>query len=595
MLLLHEDASEHFPDGASHSDALASTASSVSAPYVPHSVCSSANPSVSSLPARPVSSNVSASGTSASHACSVSPTSPSSCHHCAHSMTGQTSRSFKKAVSDAAGTQNDNAEQAEGNGNGSTSQKGSTSSTNTGNSSNLANYGTSNPFSSSSPAVSPALQQAIRNLQRDVAQLQREHAQRLCIAHHMSSATTRAAHAFMPSLTAAPMCSAPAAPPSTAATPMHAAPVAGSETPALLRRLSPESQHPYWDSYQQCRLRTLLLISRWLLCSILGVDSHPCSDLVFPWGGVATLVRSTLNARVCNDFSGPDLLTVEINSTLFMNTYVLPQCSHLDWHDWMDTDLFDFLCSKIKLTHEQGYPLIVIGDFNAHTGISRASADHPVRISLDSKAPDNHGKCLLECLGTCNTVILNGSEGVPGHHFSFTEHSNTGKNDDGETVYNSSVIDYALASYECCLFITDFSISECTDWSDHSYLTLSLILPGGSGNSHAFSSHHHRPKFNTPLVTHLNHLLDDILHTNPPSLPDQWHKIYGLASLLPSPILMVPAITLFILTLLLVPASFWVMEMSSTALNVLLESNPLSVHNSTPSFSLIGCFSSKCS
>ncbi|KAF5331291.1 hypothetical protein D9758_018496 [Tetrapyrgos nigripes] len=214
-----------------------------------------------------------------------------------------------------------------------------------------------------------------------------------------------------------------------------------------------------------------------------------------------------------------------------MNTYVLPHRSRLDWHDWTDMDPFDFLCSKIKLAHEQGYPLIVIGDFNACTGISRASTNHPIHISLDSKTPDNRGKCLLECLGACNTVILNGSDSIPGHHFSFTEHNNAGKDNNGETVYNSSVIDYALASYECCPFITDFSISEHTDWSDHSYLTLSLILPGGSGNSHTFTSRHQRPKFHTLLVTHLDHLLDEILHDDPPSLPDEWHKIHGLASL----------------------------------------------------------------
>ncbi|KAF5341589.1 hypothetical protein D9758_014049 [Tetrapyrgos nigripes] len=39
------------------------------------------------------------------------------------------------------------------------------------------------------------------------------------------------------------------------------------------------------------------------------------------------------------------------------------------------------------------------------------------------------------------------------------------------------------------------------------------------------------PKFHTPLVTHLDRLLNKILHDDPPSLPDEWHKIYGLASL----------------------------------------------------------------
>ncbi|KAF5347852.1 hypothetical protein D9758_013839 [Tetrapyrgos nigripes] len=170
--------------------------------------------------------------------------------------------------------------------------------------------------------------------------------------------------------------------------------------------------------------------------------NHVRSDLASPWGGVATLVSMPI--------------------TLLMNSYVLPHCSRLDWHDWTNTDPFKLLCSKIHLAHEQGYPLIAIGDLNACTGISCASPDHPVHISLDSKS-DNHGKRLLECLGACNTVILNGAEGIPGHHFTPTEHHNTGTNDHGNTNYHSSVIDYALASYECSPFITNFSISDCTD------------------------------------------------------------------------------------------------------------------------------------
>ncbi|KAF5331289.1 hypothetical protein D9758_018494 [Tetrapyrgos nigripes] len=190
--------------------------------------------------------------------------------------------------------------------------------------------------------------------------------------------------------------------------------------------------------------------------------SRPCSDLAFLWGGVATLLRS-------------DLLTVEIN---------------------------------------------VMGDFNARTGISRASTDHPIRISLDSKAPGNRGKRLLECLGACNTVILNGSDGVPGHHFSFTEHSNAGKNNDGKIVYNSSVIDYALASYECC------SLTLVQYWLTHLYHLFALflrlwLLCGGLRGIQSLSE---------PVLD-----IDEILHTDPPSLPDQWHKIYGLASLPPSP------------------------------------------------------------
>ncbi|KAF5364462.1 hypothetical protein D9758_010703 [Tetrapyrgos nigripes] len=155
------------------------------------------------------------------------------------------------------------------------------------------------------------------------------------------------------------------------------------------------------------------------------------SDLAFPWDGVATLVHSSLNACMRDDFSGPNLLTVEVNSTLIMNSYVLPQCSHLE------TEPFEFLCSKIKLANEQGYPLIVMGDLNARTGLTRVSDSHPLHISLDSKPPDTCGKHLLKFLTSCDMVILNGSEGIPGDHFDFTEHHNAGTDTNSETMSRS--------------------------------------------------------------------------------------------------------------------------------------------------------------
>ncbi|KAF5335018.1 hypothetical protein D9758_016189 [Tetrapyrgos nigripes] len=146
--------------------------------------------------------------------------------------------------------------------------------------------------------------------------------------------------------------------------------------------------------------------------------SHACAhlDLAHPWGDVAISVCSYLNPHVHDDFSRPDLLTIEVNGTLLMNTYVLPHRSHLNWRDWTNIDPWLFLLSKICL------PLILLGDLNACTSFSWGSPNHPTQISLDSKQPDKHGKQLLQCLAACDTFILNGSEGIPGDHFSCTEH-----------------------------------------------------------------------------------------------------------------------------------------------------------------------------
>ncbi|KAF5349812.1 hypothetical protein D9758_010234 [Tetrapyrgos nigripes] len=116
--------------------------------------------------------------------------------------------------------------------------------------------------------------------------------------------------------------------------------------------------------------------------------ARACSDLAHPWGGVATFVRSHLNPHVRDDFSRLDLLTIEVNGTLLMNTYVLPHRSRLNWRDWTNIDPWLFLLSKIHLANEQGLPLILLGDLNACTGFSQASPNHPTCISLDSKQPD---------------------------------------------------------------------------------------------------------------------------------------------------------------------------------------------------------------
>ncbi|KAF5336643.1 hypothetical protein D9758_015929 [Tetrapyrgos nigripes] len=214
-----------------------------------------------------------------------------------------------------------------------------------------------------------------------------------------------------------------------------------------------------------------------------------------------------------------------------MNVYVLPARSQLRWEDWMTTEPFHFLCTKIRLAHELSYPLIVMGDLNARTGISHASEQHPFRISLDSKPSDSRGKQLLQCLDACDVFILNGAESIPGDHFHFTEHHNAGKDDQGENIYQCTVIDYALASMECSPFITNFEVSPRTDWSDHSFLSLSIILPGGPPSLPSSSYSHLRPKFHTPLVSELDQLLDHLMKQPFPSLEEQWSNIYGLATL----------------------------------------------------------------
>ncbi|KAL0564457.1 hypothetical protein V5O48_017589 [Marasmius crinis-equi] len=55
------------------------------------------------------------------------------------------------------------------------------------------------------------------------------------------------------------------------------------------------------------------------------------ADFDYPWGGVVTLVKSFLNPVFHDEFSGPDLLVVEVGGFLYFNCYILPQNSRQDW------------------------------------------------------------------------------------------------------------------------------------------------------------------------------------------------------------------------------------------------------------------------
>ncbi|KAF5371568.1 hypothetical protein D9758_003562 [Tetrapyrgos nigripes] len=136
-----------------------------------------------------------------------------------------------------------------------------------------------------------------------------------------------------------------------------------------------------------------------------------------------------------------------------------------------------------------------------------------------------------KCIDTCNVFILNGAESIPGNHFHFMEHHNTSKDDQDENIYQCTVIDYALASMECLPFITNFEVSPHTDWSDHSFLSLSIILPGGPPSLPSSSYSHLWPKFHTPLILDLDQLLDNLMKQPSPSPEEQWSNIYGLATL----------------------------------------------------------------
>ncbi|THU95067.1 hypothetical protein K435DRAFT_859919 [Dendrothele bispora CBS 962.96] len=139
------------------------------------------------------------------------------------------------------------------------------------------------------------------------------------------------------------------------------------------------------------------------------------SSLDSPWGGVATLVRDGYNAKIREEFCGPDLLTVEVNGTLFFNSYILPENTRTDWNTWTDVHPREALQDAIELARDWDLPFIVMGDLNARIASKSPNPNHLTRLSPDCQQ-NTWGRWLLELCDRNNLCILNGCEGIPGSH-----------------------------------------------------------------------------------------------------------------------------------------------------------------------------------
>ena len=173
--------------------------------------------------------------------------------------------------------------------------------------------------------------------------------------------------------------------------------------------------------------------------------------------------------------------------------------------------------------------MVVVGtDANARIASLSPSPSLPSRDSIDSAPPSTRGHDLLSLAADCDLAILNGLDGVPGIHNTFTSFQSKTQGS------RSSVIDYFLCKSSLLPCITELRVSSRTEFSDHAHLSLNIAIPSmclpqkpARLPTEFPSSRRHSTKL--PLNSYLDRLLAELLET-PCSPKDRLIATYGAFS-----------------------------------------------------------------
>ncbi|KAG7087512.1 hypothetical protein E1B28_013473 [Marasmius oreades] len=229
------------------------------------------------------------------------------------------------------------------------------------------------------------------------------------------------------------------------------------------------------------------------------------TDFNVPFGGVATLVRTSLRPVLREEFCGPDILAVEVS----------------------DKHPMQALKEIIAAADMLGLPYMIFGDFNARIASENSGDDQPVQISSDPVI-NSRGRDISQVCSDFGLTVLNGSWDVPGIHDGWTSHQKKKDRQTGEVFYQCAVVDYGIVSHACLLGIGDFTISDCTTWSDHSLLSVAYSFTASSSESSLNAAKNKsRPHFAIPLESDLDCMLDSLLSKEDPPLQDKLDSIYG--------------------------------------------------------------------
>lgn len=183
-----------------------------------------------------------------------------------------------------------------------------------------------------------------------------------------------------------------------------------------------------------------------------------------PGGGVAAVVRDSLTYTVCENFSHPDLLVLDLDSFFVVCAYLQPAYSQ--WQKWSPVDPSHRLAQAVAFCSSHPHkPLLLLGDLNACTRSLQAGHSPLPRSSLD-EVLDACGSWLLDLCTQSRLQILNGTT---------YEHPSPGAWTSFQWC-GCSVVDYAIVSPALLSLLSDFRVLPPGRDSGHAQLSLTVFL-----------------------------------------------------------------------------------------------------------------------
>ena len=183
-----------------------------------------------------------------------------------------------------------------------------------------------------------------------------------------------------------------------------------------------------------------------------------------PGGGVAAIVRDSLTYTVCENFSHPDLLVLDLDSFFVVCAYLQPAYSQ--WQKWSPVDPSHCLAQAVAFCSSHPHKLLLLlGDLNTRTRSLQAGHSPLPRSSLD-EVLDACGLWLLDLCTQSRLQILNGTS---------YEHPSPGAWTSFQWC-GCSVIDYAIVSPALLSLLSDFRVLPPGRDSDHAQLSLTVFL-----------------------------------------------------------------------------------------------------------------------
>ena len=181
------------------------------------------------------------------------------------------------------------------------------------------------------------------------------------------------------------------------------------------------------------------------------------------FGGVIALFNKDLRVSLNKRASSPDIMVLDLDHITIINVYILPE--YQTWDSFTDTDPFQALQETLAGMQDSGQPVIVMGDFNARTGLN-AVPNFP-RISKDVTV-STRGRALTNFCATSNLILLNGTAPFEVNSQNYTSFQARGK----------AVVDYVIVNESGWQTVSNFEVlPPWSEWSDHAPLFVGLNVP----------------------------------------------------------------------------------------------------------------------